>query len=71
MTDYLFARPSFWEGVARNFDIYGGLNRYNYSKTGAEADRLALMSDWKAVYNDLWQAYNDTICQIEAKKADA
>jgi hypothetical protein len=53
-----------------NFDIYGGLNHYNYSKTGTEADRLALMSDWKAVYNDFWQAYKDTICQIEAKKAD-
>jgi hypothetical protein len=68
MTDYLFARSSFWEGVGRNFDILGTMNQYNYAKTGDEADRIALMADWLAVYGDLWRAYEDLQCQIEAKK---
>jgi hypothetical protein len=68
MTDYLFARPSFMEGMGRNFDILGTMNRYNYAKTGEEADRIALMADWAAVYGDFWQAYEDLQCQIEAKK---
>lgn len=48
-TDFLYARPSFLEGVARLVDIRGSLNVYNHSVTGEEADQRALMMDWKAV----------------------
>ncbi|MDR2729443.1 MAG: hypothetical protein LBB81_00910 [Treponema sp.] len=68
MTDFLFARPSVLEGIGRNVDLFGVLNTYNFSRSGAEADRKALNSDWQAVYNDLYEAYQDTVCQIESRK---
>jgi hypothetical protein len=51
--DYLFARPSFKEGVARILDLGNTLNVYNNSKSGEEADRKALESDWGTVGNDI------------------
>ena len=68
MTDFLFARPSVIEGMGRNVDLFGVLNTYNFSRSGVEADRKAFNSDWQAVYNDLYKAYKDTICQIESRK---
>jgi hypothetical protein len=68
MTDFLFARPSILEGIGRNIDLFGILNTYNFSRTGAEADKKAFFSDWQAIYNDLYNAYEDTICQIESRK---
>lgn len=68
MTDFLFARPSVIEGIGRNIDFFGVLNYYNFSPSGAEADKKAFYSDWLMVYNDLFKAYQDTICQIESKK---
>jgi hypothetical protein len=68
MTDFLFARPSILEGIGRNMDLFGVLNTYNFSRSVAEADRKALYSDWQAVYNDLFKAYQDTVCQIESRK---
>jgi len=68
MTDYLYARPSFLEGMGRTIDLFGVLNRYNTSQNSAEADRIALTNDWLAVYKDLRKAYVDTLCQIETKK---
>jgi hypothetical protein len=70
MTDYLFARPSFLEGMGRNFDIFGSMNQYNYAKTSAESDQMAIMADWDAVYGDLLNAYEDLLCQIKVKKND-
>ncbi len=52
-SDYLFARPSLIEGVARMVDFGGSLNAYNNSATGAEADERAMLEDWKAVGRDL------------------
>jgi hypothetical protein len=68
MTDFLFARPSILEGIGRNIDLFGILNTYNFSRTGEEADLKALRNDWQALYNDLYKAYEDTICQIESRK---
>jgi hypothetical protein len=68
MTDFLFARPSVIEGIGRNVDLFGVLNNYNFSRFGAEADRKAFYSDWLMVYEDLFKAYQDTICQIEPRK---
>ena len=49
MSDYLFARPSFLEGMARVFDLGCTLNEYNRSMTPDQADNLALLADWMAV----------------------
>ena len=50
---FLFPRPSFWIGVARLLDFGQGLVRYNHASTPAEADFNALLSDWKAVGDDV------------------
>jgi hypothetical protein len=71
MTDYLFARPSILEGIGRNVDLFGMMNNYNFSENGYETDRKALENDWNAIYGDLYNAYNDMVCQIEAKKTGA
>ena len=68
MTDFLFARPSVIEGIGRNMDFFGSMNRYNYSQSGEEADKIAIASDFLAIYMDLYKAYYDTICQLETKK---
>ena len=54
-TDFLYARPSFIEGVARLFDTAGSLNEYNRSPTPEEADARALSRDTIAVARDLLQ----------------
>ncbi len=45
---------TFWEGVARCFDLFGLFNEpVDLPKTDEEAferDRLALQQDWEAVY---------------------
>jgi hypothetical protein len=53
---FLFARPSFLEGLARAFDFGGTLQEYNLSRTGAEADLRALQADVQAVGEDLKEA---------------
>ena len=52
-SDFLYARPSFLEGVARIFDFGGTLNEYNDSPTGQEADTAAIRSDWEAIGQDM------------------
>jgi len=52
-TDYLYARPSFLEGVARILDFADALNIYNTSPGEEEADARALYEDWQAVRADL------------------
>jgi hypothetical protein len=52
-TDFLYARPSFLEGVARLMDFGNALNDYNRSDRPQEADERALRADWYAVGDDL------------------
>jgi len=68
MTDYLYARPSIAEGMGRNIDFFGSMNSYNYSTNGEDADKIAIASDLLAVYTDLYKAYINTLCQLEARK---
>ena len=44
MTDYLFATPSFAEGIARNIDLFGSMNVYN-TFISPEADERAYRED--------------------------
>ena len=52
----LFARPSFWEGIARIFDLGSTLQVYNRSRSTVIADANALRSDWRAVGQDIANA---------------
>lgn len=51
--DFLFARPSVWEGIGRILDFGNTLNEYNNS---SEPDEIALRLDWVCVGNNLRQA---------------
>ncbi|MSQ06972.1 MAG: hypothetical protein EXR54_07870 [Dehalococcoidia bacterium] len=48
-SDYLYARPSFWEGGARIWDFANTLNEYNRSSSAQEADEIAMWMDWGMV----------------------
>ncbi len=52
-TSFLFARPTFWEGMGRALDLGGTMTDYNRSPSGEEADDLALRADFIAVAEDL------------------
>lgn len=54
-SDFLFARPSFWRGMARMFDFAGTLNEYNTSLTPEQADEIAFRADRRAVAEDYRQ----------------
>ncbi len=55
---FLFARPSFLEGMARVMDLGATMQVYNDSKTEKEADLKALRKDWEAVGEDVVSAAN-------------
>lgn len=49
---FLFANPSFFEGMSRVLDVGGTLTEFNRSRSGVEADLLALHADWLALGDD-------------------
>ncbi len=55
LSTFLFAEPSFTEGMARVLDMGGTLNLYNHFPTPAQADFWAISADWRAVGQDLRQ----------------
>ena len=55
----LYARPSFFEGMARMWDPAGILNQYNRSASPKEADRKAIAQDWANVGKDIRSAISD------------
>jgi hypothetical protein len=58
-SDFLFASPSFVEGIARILDFGNTLNVYNYSESEEKADEIAMRLDWAMVGNDLHKAIDD------------
>jgi len=56
---FLYARPSFLDGLARSFDFGGTLNEYNESLTPKQADFLALRADWLTIAGDLRNAIEE------------
>lgn len=56
-SSFLFAQPSFVEGVSRIFDFGCTLKDYNFSDSPEEADAIAMSNDWKAVYEDFESAF--------------
>jgi hypothetical protein len=57
-SDFLYADPSWWSGLARTLDISGTLgdHSYNESRSGEDADRRATKEDWYSVGDDLAHA---------------
>lgn len=55
-TFFLFAEPSFTEGMSRVLDFGSTLQAYNVSFTTLEADYRAIYNDWKAVGRDIKDA---------------
>jgi hypothetical protein len=53
-SDFLFASPSFLEGLARIIDFGNLLEKYNTSSSEDAADERAIRADWEAVGNDLY-----------------
>jgi hypothetical protein len=73
MSDYssfLFARPSFAEGVGRLLDFGNTLTTYNTSENGAAADLAAFQADSLALGEDMRTAIAGakSVKQISAKK---
>lgn len=58
LSSFLFARPSFMEGLARILDMGNTLQEYNHSATPKEADFRAMLADWTAVGDDIQTALN-------------
>lgn len=55
-TSFLFATPSFIEGLSRTLDLGATLDEYNASITSEQADFLALKNDWEVIGNDFTNA---------------
>ena len=55
-TDFLVARPSFFEGIARVMDLGNTLSVYNTSSTTSAADERALRNDFRMVGQDIMAA---------------
>ena len=55
-SDYLFARPSLFSGIARLFDFWGLYDSYNVNRSPGRADAKALYSDWRTVGYDVRNA---------------
>lgn len=53
---YLFAKPSFIEGIARSMDFGQTMQIYNESETANEADSIAIGNDWIMTGHDLRKA---------------
>lgn len=62
---FLYARPSFVEGVARVLDFGDTLTEYNQSLTTQQADRIALRADWEVVGGDVRVAMSQFAQQLE------
>ena len=55
-SSFLFARPSFLEGMGRVLDFGGTMTDFNRSLTPEMADELAMRADWSQVGADLLEA---------------
>ena len=65
LSTFLFARPSFVEGIARVLDMGDTLTEFNQSLHGSQADRIALASDWMAVGCDIRDAIGLTLDDLQ------
>lgn len=71
MSDFLYANPSWLSGFARTLDLWAQFDQYNSSLTPEQADWLALMGDMRAVSNDVWTAWDESIPEVAAAEQAA
>ena len=68
-TDFLYAKPSFWGGMASAVDLGGTLvKEYNRSSTVNLADFRALRSDWAITGIDLFTSLDKFGSQCQKSK---
>jgi hypothetical protein len=67
-TFFLFARPSFLEGIARVLDLGNTLREYNDSQSTAEADLIAIGTDWSAIGRDIENSIMDNSEKEDVKE---
>ena len=65
MTDFLFARPNFLEGIMSIVDLFAVAPEFNTSETTTEADYKAYKADVNALKNDFTLAYNKVISNVQ------
>lgn len=68
LASFLFARPSFVEGIARIIDFGNTLTEYNVSPTPEEADYYAIRADWCAVGGEIQRASSKFATRIGDKQ---
>ena len=56
---FYYARPGFFEGLARIMDFGNTLDHYPRFRSAWEADTFALRSDWIMVGQDIRDAIGD------------
>lgn len=67
-SSFLFAQPSFLEGIARIFDFSNSLPEYNFSDLVIEADSWAITNDWMSVYEDVDSSFKIISKLIDSDK---
>lgn len=65
---FLFARPTFAEGMGRVLDFGNTMSEYNRSVSAEQADLTALWMDWGAIGFDLRQEIEEARSGIEQSK---
>lgn len=68
-TDFLFTSPSILRSIGSIFNLAGNYFEYNVSQSSEEADRRALMADFKTVGFD-FQAAEKKFRKLHNKQLD-
>jgi len=67
---FLFARPSFSEGMGRILDFGNTLTEYNRSESEQQADMIACWMEWEAIANDFRQQLETEANVIEQSREE-
>ncbi len=68
-SNFLYAQPSFLEGLARVIDAGCVLDEYNNMRSSHEADSFAMWADWAAVGADIKAATEQFHNQLQLELA--
>jgi hypothetical protein len=64
-TSFLFAKPSYIEGIARVIDLGSTIDEYNSVITPEQADFLSIRNDWEVIGEDI-----AIVIEAEERKSD-
>lgn len=68
LSTFLYANPSFHEGMSRVVDFGDTLTEYNRSLTSEQADFLALIADWRAIGKDMQKATARALAELPRRQ---